>query len=283
MSSKDVDGQFQFLIACIKHSTAGKVDFGEVAKQCDIVSKGAAAKRYERLMKAHGITSSPAGGSGGSPRTPVKKEKGVTPKSSATKGSAAKKRKLEEVDDNVGDIDEPVIKGEVKSEVKPEVKSEDAMTVKTEYRNGGIAAVAPAFASLADPGTPQRFSQDDDDDVLVVSSTEKPGSRVPVYGGDHHHHHHSVPSAQAVPATHTFDYPTNVTFHHQMTPMRTTPAEMMPAMSRPPSGTPLPYGFPGSSPFMHNHNTSAFFWQTPIGMAPSPSGNAKEGHWDKGL
>ncbi|KAI1878977.1 hypothetical protein JX265_003154 [Neoarthrinium moseri] len=265
MSSKDVDGQFQFLIACIKHSTAGKVDFGEVAKQCDIVSKGAAAKRYERLMKAHGITSSPSGGSGGSPRTPVKKEKGATPKSSATKGTAAKKRKLEEVDDNVGDIDEPVIK------------------VKTECRNGGIAAVAPAFASPADPGTPQRFSQDDDDDVLVVSSSEKPGSRVPVYGGDHHHHHHSVTSAQAVPATHTFDYPTNVTFHHQMTPMRTTPAEMMPAMSRPPSGTPLPYGFPGSSPFMHNHDTSAFFWQTPIGMAPSPSGNDKDRHWGKGL
>lgn len=61
----DSDAQFKFLIACIKHSTAGKViyhrdapfshsivvktnqksiqiDFGEVAKECNIVSKGAA-------------------------------------------------------------------------------------------------------------------------------------------------------------------------------------------------------------------------------------------------
>lgn len=60
----DSDAQFKFLIACIKYSTAGKVndhqdgpsaspfpttnqksfqiDFGEVAKECTIVSKGAA-------------------------------------------------------------------------------------------------------------------------------------------------------------------------------------------------------------------------------------------------
>ncbi|MCJ1382724.1 hypothetical protein MMC17_005837 [Xylographa soralifera] len=49
------DEQFKFLISCIRYSNNGKVDFSEVAKECAIVTKGAAAKRYERMMKAHGI------------------------------------------------------------------------------------------------------------------------------------------------------------------------------------------------------------------------------------
>ncbi|TAQ86151.1 hypothetical protein B7494_g5525 [Chlorociboria aeruginascens] len=54
------DEQFKFLISCIRYSNNGKVDFGQVAKECKIVSKGAAAKRYERMMKAHGIASNAA-------------------------------------------------------------------------------------------------------------------------------------------------------------------------------------------------------------------------------
>ncbi|CAO1602227.1 hypothetical protein XANCAGTX0491_005855 [Xanthoria calcicola] len=50
------DEQFKFLIACIRHGVNGKIDWEEVAKECSIVSKGAAAKRYERLMKAHDIS-----------------------------------------------------------------------------------------------------------------------------------------------------------------------------------------------------------------------------------
>lgn len=60
MAPLDTEAQFKFLIACIRHSTAGKVsnqlpiiiksfnqslwkiDFENVAKECDIVSKGAA-------------------------------------------------------------------------------------------------------------------------------------------------------------------------------------------------------------------------------------------------
>ncbi|MCJ1478300.1 hypothetical protein MMC13_006977 [Lambiella insularis] len=49
------DDQFKFLISCIRWSNNGKIDFTEVAKECSVVTKGAAAKRYERLMKAHGI------------------------------------------------------------------------------------------------------------------------------------------------------------------------------------------------------------------------------------
>ncbi|OBT52435.1 hypothetical protein VE04_07663 [Pseudogymnoascus sp. 24MN13] len=35
--------QFRFLISCIRWSNNGKVDFTEVAKECQVVSKGAAA------------------------------------------------------------------------------------------------------------------------------------------------------------------------------------------------------------------------------------------------
>ncbi|KAI9931476.1 hypothetical protein MW887_010051 [Aspergillus wentii] len=68
MSRITSDEQFQFLISCIRFSNGGKVDFAEVAKECNIVTKGAAAKRYERLMKTHGIN--PNGGGPASPATP---------------------------------------------------------------------------------------------------------------------------------------------------------------------------------------------------------------------
>ncbi|GAQ11559.1 hypothetical protein ALT_8880 [Aspergillus lentulus] len=47
------DETVQFLLSCIRYSNSGKVDFNEVAKQCNIVSRGAAAKRYKRLLKAY--------------------------------------------------------------------------------------------------------------------------------------------------------------------------------------------------------------------------------------
>ncbi|PWY86897.1 hypothetical protein BO70DRAFT_394911 [Aspergillus heteromorphus CBS 117.55] len=52
--------QFQFLLSCIRYANNGKIDFATVAQECNIVSKAAAAKRYERLMKAHNIN--PSGG-----------------------------------------------------------------------------------------------------------------------------------------------------------------------------------------------------------------------------
>ncbi|KAI9825231.1 MAG: hypothetical protein M1832_001265 [Thelocarpon impressellum] len=68
MPSANNEEQFKFLISCIRHANNSKVDFAEVAKECGIVTKGAAntislcarAKRYERMMKAHGIA--PNGG-----------------------------------------------------------------------------------------------------------------------------------------------------------------------------------------------------------------------------
>ncbi|KAF3918845.1 hypothetical protein ABW20_dc0101844 [Dactylellina cionopaga] len=50
------EGQFMFLISCIKYSKNGKPDFELVAQDRGIVSKGAAAKRFSRMMKTYGIS-----------------------------------------------------------------------------------------------------------------------------------------------------------------------------------------------------------------------------------
>ncbi|RDW95332.1 hypothetical protein BP5796_01095 [Coleophoma crateriformis] len=125
------EDQFKFLISCIRHSNNGKVDFSQVAKECQIVSKGAAvadifpgtsAKRYERMMRTHGIPSTVATTKPASGRS-RKNEPGDSP--------APKKRKGEEFSEdpnNSVDDDEPLasFKQEpinVKEELK--VKEED--------------------------------------------------------------------------------------------------------------------------------------------------------------
>ncbi|KAK5096273.1 hypothetical protein LTR70_003088 [Exophiala xenobiotica] len=82
----NADDQFKFLLCCVKWSNNGKVDFTEVARECGVVSKAAAAKRYERMLKAHGIH--PHGGP--LEATAISGERG-------TYGAkTSKKRKLEE-------------------------------------------------------------------------------------------------------------------------------------------------------------------------------------------
>ncbi|RFU33407.1 hypothetical protein B7463_g2930, partial [Scytalidium lignicola] len=108
MAPASNEEQFKFLISCIRYSNNGKVDFSEVAKECSIVSKGAAAKRYERLMKAHGISPS------GTPTKPASSRVTKTERRNSTSG--AKKRKTEAFmgDENDGDDDEEF--GMVKNE-----------------------------------------------------------------------------------------------------------------------------------------------------------------------
>ncbi|KAK4691817.1 hypothetical protein P7C71_g5265, partial [Lecanoromycetidae sp. Uapishka_2] len=89
MAPASNDDQFKFLISCIRYSNNGKVDFEEVRKECDICSRGAAAKRYERMMKAHGIYQSTS-----SIRdTPIASPKRKTSPATATTGASFKKRK----------------------------------------------------------------------------------------------------------------------------------------------------------------------------------------------
>ncbi|KIX99272.1 uncharacterized protein Z520_04848 [Fonsecaea multimorphosa CBS 102226] len=92
MSRATSDDQLRFLLSCVKHATNGRVDFVEVAKECGVVSKGAAAKRYERLMKANGISSPSGSALSSAPKTTQSKQKA---RSSDENPPTAKKQKLE--------------------------------------------------------------------------------------------------------------------------------------------------------------------------------------------
>ncbi|KAK8146789.1 hypothetical protein G3M48_002598 [Beauveria asiatica] len=85
----------RFLISCIRHSNGGKVDFEAVAKELGIVTKAAAAKRYERLIKAANKDSSSAAAPSDGDETPTKpattKRKALA--LSGPKASPAKKAK----------------------------------------------------------------------------------------------------------------------------------------------------------------------------------------------
>ncbi|KAI8630710.1 hypothetical protein F5Y19DRAFT_483354 [Xylariaceae sp. FL1651] len=249
-SALDVDSQFRFLISCIRHSTAGKVDFEEVRKECEIISKGAAAKRYERLMKAHNITTSTAAGG-------VKNEtKDADDIKKPKARGRAKKRKLEEVNEDEGDVDEPV-KSEPK--VKGEVKYEDAI-VKSERANDDLPTTAPPdrLPSHPQPAISSADAQngDDDDEVFFVSATQKrSASNAPSYGRDHHHSHAHLPTPQ-IPGAHSFDYAANMSLPQQLAPPRPSQPPMT-AMETPTSSDSFPYGFAPTT-WIFPHDTHGY-------------------------
>ncbi|KAL4999281.1 hypothetical protein BDV10DRAFT_184444 [Aspergillus recurvatus] len=47
------DDHVVLLLSCIQHSDIQNIDFAAVAQQCNITTSGAAAKRYQSLLKAH--------------------------------------------------------------------------------------------------------------------------------------------------------------------------------------------------------------------------------------
>ncbi|KAK4987478.1 hypothetical protein LTR50_004610 [Elasticomyces elasticus] len=106
------DDHTKFLISCIRNTENGKPKFAEVAKECDIVSAGAAAKRYERLLKANGISTKGAAAAKRTVTTPTKVTKSTkkgTPKS--TRKLKAKPAAIHDDDDD-DDDKESVVKGE---------------------------------------------------------------------------------------------------------------------------------------------------------------------------
>ncbi|ESZ90075.1 hypothetical protein SBOR_9539 [Sclerotinia borealis F-4128] len=118
--------QFKFLISCIRYSNNGKVDFGQVAKECKIVTKGAAAKRYERMMRSHGIAPNAAsikpapGSSSGSSSAPIS--------AARNKPSSGRKRKYSGEEENMDDEEESsnqssIIKNKMKKEIKGEMRT----------------------------------------------------------------------------------------------------------------------------------------------------------------
>ncbi|TGO32588.1 hypothetical protein BHYA_0304g00060 [Botrytis hyacinthi] len=125
MAPASNEEQFKFLISCIRYSNNGKVDFGQVAKECKIVTKGAAAKRYERMMRSHGIAPNaasikPAPGPSSTPNS------NASAPTSAPRGkSTGKKRKFSNEDENADDEEDSSSgQGPSRNKVKREVKSE---------------------------------------------------------------------------------------------------------------------------------------------------------------
>ncbi|KAL1841416.1 hypothetical protein VTJ49DRAFT_7093 [Mycothermus thermophilus] len=187
MAPTDHEGQFKFLLACIKHSAAGKVNFEEVAKETGIVSKAAAAKRYERLLKAHGISpSTPRKGKGANAKNEAagSEENGSESAADApSKTPASRKRKRtvaprnkqpqtparveDESEDADADVDSPVkkepkvkketkIKKEPIAAVKKEEASDDDMAdVKEESEGSSLHTVG--FGNTAATATVTRF------------------------------------------------------------------------------------------------------------------------------
>ncbi|KAH0534049.1 hypothetical protein FGG08_007346 [Glutinoglossum americanum] len=98
MAPSNNEDQFKFLISCIRYSNNGRLTSGLSLNS---------AKRYERIMKAHGIA----------PNTSPGKLSGQSPssKGGSSKGSSTKKRKVVDTLGSTGDDDEQLGSG-LKSE-----------------------------------------------------------------------------------------------------------------------------------------------------------------------
>ncbi|KAI9860218.1 MAG: hypothetical protein M1830_006235 [Pleopsidium flavum] len=153
MAKASNEEQFKFLISCIRYSNNGKVDFGEVARECGIVTKGAAAKRYERMMKAHGIH----------PTSPtVRDTPAPTKGKDSAKSLALKKRKLDQFCDPASgatDDDEGLAK--VKDEVGAVFVKDEAATVGQEYSGGEIMQFPVLQGGCMGAGSSNGYRSDD--------------------------------------------------------------------------------------------------------------------------
>ncbi|KAL9009252.1 MAG: hypothetical protein Q9173_005707 [Seirophora scorigena] len=150
-SAIPADQQVKFLLSCIRNSVNGKIDFAEVAKECEIVSKGAAAKRYERLLKAANIEKkpppSPADTSAAATKSKAKKA------GSGTAATANKKRKITETETSANEDEgqdyaatpakkkqavkkERRVKSEVKEEATDVPQSDGAYDVVSVVKGG---------------------------------------------------------------------------------------------------------------------------------------------------
>ncbi|CAG9944360.1 unnamed protein product [Clonostachys rosea f. rosea IK726] len=105
----DATEQVRFLVHCIGNAQNGRPDFNAVATEMGIVSKAAAQKRYERLLKQYNITRKPnqasATTNGDSESTPKKTSPKKRAAPAGVNGSPTKKRagrgvKKEETDED---------------------------------------------------------------------------------------------------------------------------------------------------------------------------------------
>ncbi|KAF5670322.1 hypothetical protein FHETE_4567 [Fusarium heterosporum] len=125
MSKQEPADQVKFLVSCIGHSNNGRPDFQAVADELEIVSKAAAQKRYERMLKAHGINrpGALANNDATPPATPSKRKAKAEGPGSATKRPARGKAKKE---DDEEDVKPKASATKSKAKVKKEEEKEPA-------------------------------------------------------------------------------------------------------------------------------------------------------------
>ncbi|TFB05286.1 hypothetical protein CCMA1212_002973 [Trichoderma ghanense] len=129
MSKQDPAEQVRFLVSCIGHTANGRPDFTLVAQELGIVSKAAAQKRYERMLKANGVSAASKAASKASAdddattpaSTPVKRKPAAGDGGSAKKKTKATKK--EESDDDMKDV-KPVVRARAPRTPKKEFKKE---------------------------------------------------------------------------------------------------------------------------------------------------------------
>ncbi|KAI1325926.1 hypothetical protein F5Y16DRAFT_400955 [Xylariaceae sp. FL0255] len=200
----DQDSQVDFLVSCIQHGVNGKIDFEAVRQDCGIVSKGAAAKRYERILKTRGVNARVK--TEGSAATPPNGAKGAKATKAAAKGN--KKRKLKDISSDSNDDDEPV----KEEPVKGEFKNEDAITVKSEHILDrlpllpAIMTSSPTQHALVAPslidGGQNTPATDTDDDVLFISQARKPSTTANTLQNLHNDHFHTHSQSNLSSITH---------------------------------------------------------------------------------
>ncbi|KAH7157059.1 hypothetical protein EDB81DRAFT_757452 [Dactylonectria macrodidyma] len=118
MSKQEPSDQVKFLVTCIGHTTNGRPDFQAVADDLSIVSKAAAQKRYERMLKSYNIKPGKANGAvkeestngtnNGEKASPTKRKAKAPAASPAKRTRASRVPKKEESDD---DETKPFAKG----------------------------------------------------------------------------------------------------------------------------------------------------------------------------
>ncbi|KAL7795259.1 hypothetical protein V8C37DRAFT_401072 [Trichoderma ceciliae] len=155
MSKQDPAEQVRFLVSCIGHTTNGRPDFALVATELGIVSKAAAQKRYERMLKANGVSSSrPAAKSNTEDdKTPVSTPVKRKPAGGAG-GSAKKKTKSAKKEESDDDMKDPKLVPKTrgprtpKRELKKEPKGEHDSSLSDAPDSGMSSDAGTSFDSV---------------------------------------------------------------------------------------------------------------------------------------
>ncbi|KEY70428.1 hypothetical protein S7711_06595 [Stachybotrys chartarum IBT 7711] len=159
MSKTEPVEQVKFLVSCIGHTANGRPDFAAVAQELGIVTKAAAQKRYERMLKANGVTSKPQARAASKISNADNDDVGEKPvKPKATRTS---KRKP------LPDRPTPAkrVKKQPKSEdsVKSEDEDEDAQQEHTPSEDGQSEDAKPVVAPKGRKQTTKVVKKEDND------------------------------------------------------------------------------------------------------------------------